>query len=174
MFAIKGKNTQPNPWSPEDDELLRTHAQSLSATQIGKMLSQPRTRSAICGRALRIGVSLQKTVQVAAILSRQPKPPRAARAFVFGSGGSREVKPPKPPKPKSAPKPILLTGQEKPWLERERFECSWIVAGEGADSIACCARVHKRSWCAFHFKLGTIPGTKLAPKSARYIERLAA
>ncbi len=47
----------------------------------------------------------------------------------------------------------------KPWIDRTPFECTWIVAGDGADALCCAAPIHGRGWCLGHYKRGISPSS---------------
>lgn len=43
-------------WSEEDDLIIETHYNSVSAAKIGKMLSRPANKNMVIGRAKRLGL----------------------------------------------------------------------------------------------------------------------
>ena len=109
-----------------------------------------------------------KSLKVAAHLSPpKPKPPNNPR----GSNGQSK------PAMKLAGQGAVFTEAEarqptvvipfreeptpgaKPWLDRTPFECTWIVAGDGADALCCAAPIHGRGWCLGHYKRGISPSS---------------
>jgi hypothetical protein len=53
---------------------------------------------------------------------------------------------------------VVDVSNAKPWIQRGRFECTWIVSDEGtADALACCNPIARGSWCAGHAKIGLVP-----------------
>lgn len=189
-----------SPWTAEREEIVRTMwTAGHSASQIAKRLNCGVSRNSVIGIVHRRGWAHRpKAAAPSANMKYRPgevrrrpdeskaardlrqhnkpvcKAPKVAREFGTAKPPRSQSKAPKAPRPVA---PVLLSGHEKPWLEREPGECNWIVAGAGADSIACCAPVHARGWCAFHFQLGTIPETpsekKRAQKRIRFWARAA-
>ncbi len=74
-------------------------------------------------------------------------------------------------KPKPPPAPVVpMTA--RPWITRAYRECAFLVAGDGADVMSCCARTdEKQSYCAVHRARMYTPGrprrvsTEPAPKT---------
>lgn len=38
----------------------------------------------------------------------------------------------------------------RPWLTRQKGECSWLVSGDDMDALACCLPIVRGAFCAFH------------------------
>lgn len=60
------------------------------------------------------------------------------------------------PREEYRPAPVLLKGTEKPWVERKFGECAYPVAGEGADTLSCCAPT-EGTYCAAHRAIMYLP-----------------
>lgn len=57
------------------------------------------------------------------------------------------------PKNFAAPPVILDASFAKPWTEREFGECAYPIAGEGAETVSCCAKTGGQTYCAGHHKV---------------------
>jgi hypothetical protein len=174
----KGNHT--GYWSHEAHRLeaKRLYMDGLSANEVAKALARTfperdgPTANAVIGLMWRLGVTsadrktaTRSAMKKVARIGPIPKPKREAsptRATI--AARSKALK----PEPIPMSKPVLLSGQEKVWTERKFGECNWIVAGEGADSLACCAKVHARGWCAFHYERGTLK-PEPAPRRKRSV-----
>lgn len=139
-----------------------------SAREVAEMLGT--TRNAVIGKMHRIGVLgvyKRNSKGVPAAKPRQrasaprkfkPSPvastaPRKPPAPTFGNGFQIAAK----PLPANKPQPRLevVPPTAKHWSERAFGQCSWPVAGEGADVFSCCRPVDGR-WCAEHNAIGCI------------------
>jgi GcrA cell cycle regulator len=191
----------PTTWTDERiAELTRLWADGNSASHIAKHFGDC-TRNAVIGKVHRLGLPgrLMTGGQTANLITRMrlahqerkakaPKAPKAPPVKRERYGGARAV--PKPPRlviagnnavvvVPEAPEPWIVTSPSvplpnttpKPWMEREFGECTWPVGGEGADTLSCCAPIHKQSWCKAHFKLGVLP---VQPAKIRIDRRWAA
>ncbi|RAK52113.1 GcrA family cell cycle regulator [Phenylobacterium deserti] len=159
-------------WTPERfDEMARLWANGWSASRIANELGGV-TRNAVIGKLHRAGMK-----RAAPSKPAKPKAPRPSRAvaprLVIAGRGAVVVVPPAGPPRKEllahAWQPLKVS-TPKVWTERQFGECCWPVGGEGAETLSCCAPVHKQGWCADHFRLGTNPQPK---KKARSLERMA-
>lgn len=64
------------------------------------------------------------------------------------------------PAPRSESEALPGAGEPIPFLERQFGQCSWIVSGDADEVMVCGAAIHKRSWCAHHYAVGTVPTGK--------------
>lgn len=131
-----------------------------SAREVAEMLGT--TRNAVIGKMHRIGVIgvyKKNSKDKIADKPRQPaSKPGAAKVKVRAPKRAPKP-PPMPPKPVARPVLTVVPVTTKHWTQRKIGECSWPIAGEGADLIACCRPVSGR-WCAEHDAIGTvIPNT---------------
>ena len=159
-------------WTPERVDQLKQLwlVDGLTALQVAKILGGGVTRNAICGKVHRLGwergarrpttgrlgnggyrkgaAELQKARErsVTARSIRPATPKRQVQTQVYAARIA--------PMPLDQSKPIVIDiTQAKPWLERKTYECAYIVAGEGADSISCAAKCDERGYCSGHRKL---------------------
>lgn len=141
--------------------------QGMSAAQTARMVTagtfRP-SRNAVIGVMHRRGyrrpeASRPSPVKLAStpVLKRAPiAKPAATKGAKIDPFNAKSV--PLDWKPETAPLREVHTGVEpKHWTERRFGECTWIVSGYGADSMACCAPVHFRSWCKLHCEIGFAP-----------------
>lgn len=152
-------------WSPAEDETLRNYigVQKLSAGRVADLHLPGRTRNAIIGRCLRIGVHLSdKTtgekpwtelgisvrtyyrLKAADMpLERKRKPP-VKRSFVSTALLQPAAAPKIVPEPAPRPNPI-------PLIELEPHHCRWPF-GEGREIVFCGAdKIPGRPYCPEHF-----------------------
>lgn len=160
------------PWS--DEELKRVERlwrDGYSAGEIRKGLSG-RSRNAVMGMVYRRGwtrsddaVQATRCVRSASTVRvvRTPRAPRIAGPRVYNPLGVKVTGDTSKPRKPTAETLKTYTGpvaasNPKPWTERGRNECVWIVALAGADSKACCAPVSERGtrfgWCEDHATVG--------------------
>ena len=153
-------------WTPErTKQAADLYSSGKSASEVGRILGT--TRNAVIGKMHREGVlgvykRNRKSVPAAkprqrASAPRAIKAPSAAASIrplpTFGNGyrAADKIKP--PPAPKPAPVLVEVPATAKHWTERAFGECSWPVAGEGADVFSCCRPLAGR-WCAEHNAIG--------------------
>ncbi len=156
----------PFDWTEEACQLLRTRwAEGRSAAEVARELSEGSkrlvTRSAVCGKANRLGLTHTRTEEVRLNnlrrLSNGPKAPRRTRE-------PAKAKPKKPvfvnvrnvvhnlearkrdPGPKVLPASDRTFPLARPWTTRGFGECAFPI-GEGADLLSCCAPT-ERTYCA--------------------------
>lgn len=183
-------------WTEERMEVLRLRwGSGFSATQIADMLNHglPKcdhiTRNAVIGKAHRLKLTQPgearriyltgdgqnnrqrynaKRIQERAVI-RTAKPPKAKKVPVEGWQTQTRREPTKPAAP------VLLTGAEKPWIERKNGECCYPI-GEGADMLMCCQKASEatRNLCAYHFPICYVVGSAMKPRDVRHYERKAA
>lgn len=163
---------RPNKWTDEQVALLKDmRAAGHSATLIARALGEEFTRSAVLGKAHRLGLDFIKpeVMQLTARVSRrrvQPTTPRRAKA---------------PPKPKP-PTPTVVTevrtkdafvalpGSAPVAIEHRALKgCRWpIDAGEGI--ALCCNRARDPghvSYCPEHRSLSGQRGLRTADKAVK-------
>jgi GcrA cell cycle regulator len=145
-------------WTDERIALLKKlWRDGLTGSQIAKRLGYV-TRSAVIGKANRLGLASRALPKVTAGGVARPSKTRTASRGGFASvrvstQGKVFAAPPVMPLP---PMPAILdVSQAKPWLERAFGECAFPVAGEGADVMSCCAPVRGEGarYCAGHHKI---------------------
>lgn len=175
-----GRGTKcANDWTPARVDLAKSlWADGWSAAEIAKRLGSV-SRNAVIGKLNRLGFQRNTA-------SGPKKPPRAptqTRRYVRGGTprlkvvGVAVVEETQARAARAIPfaeafEPLPDT-TPRPFVERGSSHCAWPVGGEGADTLSCCAPVHKRGWCATHFALGTQP---MKPKqmAKEYVRRFAA
>lgn len=155
-------------WTDERTELAaKMYSGGKSASEVAKVLGC--TRNAVIGKMRREGVLGAYTRNRKGVPAAKPrqrasapraiKAPSAAASIrpvpTFGNGyrAADKIKP--PPAPKPAPVLVAVPATAKHWTERAFGECSWPVAGEGADIFSCCRPVAGR-WCVEHNAIGCI------------------
>jgi len=155
------------PWTPEQEEELRFLAESgLSAREISRKLSVPRSRNAILGRARRMGIKVGLTMEEMAALAREaretgkprvailPGPVTEAEAQLFSVTTIAPVAPaPSPPlKPGRPPIPLKPVGRSV--YELTHSCCRWIDGQPSDPQPYKCDGVAEvgSSWCPKHFK----------------------
>lgn len=148
-----------------------------SASEIARDLKGAVSRSAVCAKVARLGL-VRKDKQGASI--PRITVPKASR-------GRYPKKPPvhhvEPLPPRAAPRApaVVDASHAKPWLQRGNNECAWIIEGELADAIACCAPVctegADNQWCDAHAFIGLTPAarkTVIAKNAANaFLDRMA-
>lgn len=146
-------------WTDEACELLRKRwAEGASAAEVARELGCV-SRSAVCGKAHRLGLTHTRTEEVRLNNIRRLTPKRER---------VRRTKPNKPAKPpryvnvrnvvhnlearkrdpgvKALPAADRTFPLARPWTTRKFGECAYPV-GEGADTLSCCAPT-ERTYCA--------------------------
>ncbi len=138
-----------------DDTVERAKAEyriGRSAGEIAKMIGAP-SRNAVIGKLSRLSLFKRELPQNPKLVNAVDREAvlqpfaRTKRAPML------EMMPRKPPLPMYGPRDRLAT-VGRSLMSRRFTECSWIVAGDGAESLMCCARVVSGSWCAGHAKIG--------------------
>jgi hypothetical protein len=156
------------PWTPEqEDELRRLAAEGLSAAEISRRLSIPRSRNAVLGRARRMGVKVGMTMEEMAALAREAREgiarprlplsheePTEAEARLFWIT-TAPVAPVASPQLKPGRPSIQPTPEGRSVYELTHSCCRWIE-GEPSDPrpYKCTSVVTEvgTSWCPVHFK----------------------
>jgi hypothetical protein len=88
----------------------------------------------------------------------------------------RAIKQAPAPRPEAQPQPriVLLTGLERVWTERAFAQCAFPVAGEGADTLSCCAPTGGKVYCPAHRKIMYQPRSTMSGHDRKYFaERVA-
>lgn len=163
-------------WPPERiDALAELWAEGLSCSKIAEALNDRfgcrLTRNAVIGKVHRSGMPRRSAaVKIAnnraAATARREK--RGLREnFDAAMILKRQAT---APRPLPEPPPVADASFAKPWMERGFGECTWIIAGTGAEAVACCAPVHAFGWCKAHHRIGTKPSTY---EQRRELSRLA-
>lgn len=153
-------------WTDERVELLKKMwAAGLSASQVAKTLGGI-TRNSVIGKVHRMKLpgrakpSKPVVAARAARIARAPRPPRVERPKLVIAGNGAVLQVAKAPAPRvSTLEAQPLPGVDpKPWLERAFGECAFVVGGDGADALSCCAKVKSGTpYCAPHNKIMYAP-----------------
>lgn len=125
-------------WTTDmDATLVSGWNEGLSSFEIAGLIGSPITASAVRGRRADIGL-----------------PPRTHETLVLAGlvkgGWLRQAV---QPLPSSERVPLC---KPKPFAERERFECAFIIAEDRETTLACCAPIQpgaRRPYCDFHLTL---------------------
>jgi GcrA cell cycle regulator len=163
-------------WTVEKVEAFKVlWGEGKSGSEIAKALGL-RSRSAVLSKARRLNLPNRDVAECNRVrAAKRPKGPpkprpkkrhnnfasinsarRKAKAELIIVGCSAAEEPAPPPKvidKEDAFNP-LPGSTPKPWTEREFGECAWPVGGEGAETLSCCQKVSKGSWCIDHARLG--------------------
>lgn len=152
-----------NPsWTPVLIERLKEErARGLSSAQIAKLLNREfRTtfsRNAVIGKAARLGLTQPA-------LTTPSKPARVEKPITPPK--PRALKPVPAPKPAPPPRPepvapadlTVIPATAKHWIERAPCQCAWPVAGQGYETLSCCAPTREGSaYCAPHYAAMHMP-----------------
>jgi len=165
-------------WTPERVETARRLYidEGMSAGEVAAILRHGATRSAVIGKAHRMGwmVNGRKPASKPSRIVSPPKirVPRNKPALVSGNL-------PRPANDRDKPEPVRATlasiesPNARPWMDGRKFgECTWLI-GEGISALSCCNPVLARGWCAGHHAVGTNPiqPSKLRARSASSFAR---
>lgn len=165
----------PDGLWPEErmERLTAMWAEGLSCGEIAKALGV--TRNAVIGKRHRMKLPKRQEAShrvnhMSYRPKREPKPPKEPKAPKQPRRGQAEKHRP----PLFAAAPVDAT-HAKPWLERAFGECAYIIAGEGADSIACCGPAVDavlRPYCIGHSAVMFVRSDK-SEKHLRWLGRAA-
>jgi GcrA cell cycle regulator len=172
-------------WTDERVTRLRElWALGWSASQVCKELGAT-SRSAVCGKVNRLGMSnsperslITQTISNAprrvARRTRAAPKPRTPRADVAASGIVRraEARRRDPGHAALPPPPPIDVTNARPWTTRRFGECAFPVAGEGADTLSCCAPT-EGTYCPAHHAVMVRPDQPTKRDTMR-IARIAA
>lgn len=176
---LNGHTRKPNDctakWTDERVEILKTEwATGKSATQIAVILGGV-TRNSIIGKVHRMGLpgraeaSAPRKLEPRKLATVAPSKPRAIapgnpleNAIAAATANAQARERPEPPSD--------IKCEPRIWTDRGAG-CNWVVSGRGADSMACCNRVHARGWCKAHYKLGTVPAQTNEKELARSLRK---
>ena len=175
-------------WTHRDAELKELWSRGWAASRIAEHFGDV-SRNAVIGRLHRIGCRREISGTVASATTQRaqrakraaekalrPKAPKRVGASDYvklHSGGISararsargRILEPQAPAGELFDVPLVDVTNARPWLQRERGQCAWPIAGRGADTISCCAPVHKHgSWCKPHRAIGYRP-VRLEPAS---------
>lgn len=135
-----------SPWSEERVDLLKTlWNKGESASAIAKALGGGVSRSAVCAKVHRLGLSGQPQIHRVGRPKVKQGAPRPAPAVVLAT------KPPPSPKP-VPPKPVNWADPPptaRPWLERAFGECAFPFDGPDG-TLSCCAPTGGARYCEDH------------------------
>lgn len=160
-------------WSAEQDaELFRFYiTQGMSASQCAEKMGHGRSRSAIIGRANRLGFKREggsaprsfksypkRAAPKTTRRKQQPAPAFLAKGFTFGG-------PIQPAAPTVAAD--IDSPNAKYWEERGFGECCYIVSEDGP-AISCCNPC-SGDYCAPHYRVMRIPSVKAGPRKIQPI-----
>lgn len=172
-------------WTEERASLAaKLYSEGKSASEVGKVLGV--SRNAVIGKMHRMGVLGHYKRNQRGEAAQKPRPrsapsaprkiaaashtPSKPRATELGNGLHITAKLPSVP---MTPRLEVIPPTARPWTERHENECSWPVAGEGADTISCCRPVAGR-WCAEHNAIGCIKPETDAKSLFRALRRAVA
>ena len=157
-------------WTPEStDELIRLWNLGRSAGDISALWGGKPSRNAIVGKVNRLrqtGVELRSGACLKGRPTRttpKPRPPKRERPALLLTS----------PDPIPTFKPYVIPPTAKHWTERQTGECTWPVAGEGADTISCCQPATGR-WCPDHNAIGSVKPETDATRLFRILRRAVA
>lgn len=173
-------------WTDERIEQLKAlHAEGLSANEIAKRLCRGLTRNAVIGKLHRLGLTggteaSRERLREARRLAAAQRKQRMERKVKAVSAPNKSTFNTRTGAPLPVEAPVVLREiapvvDPKPFLERKRFECSWIVSPDGAEEILCCAgQVVKGGLCAAHAEIGLKPSKTTAKQYERAVSKWAA
>jgi len=161
-------------WTDERVALLtKLWGEGLSGSQIAKKLGGL-TRSAVIGKVHRLKLPGRERPAAPARVKRPPMS-RARQSDAGRAVATTKLRPLQPPAP-----PVVVTAEHaKPWTERRFGECAYPIAGEGADTVSCCAPTEK-TYCKAHSAAMFAPSKanetlkRSADRFAAYMARRAA
>ena len=151
----------PEAW---EAELRRLHAEektnSQTATALNAKFGCKLTRNSVLGKKYRLGLctpieqfaaGFHAPQHIAVVVKPATRP--AASSLRFGEHR---------PLIRSAPVSVVRTVETDPqfwtpFTDRSRFQCSYIMDGEGADAICCGHPVHLAGYCTAHHQLTRVP-----------------
>lgn len=147
-------------WTPQRIETMtRLWDEGQSASEIAQAIGAV-SRSSVCGKIFRLGLSRPRAVRTKQLLIFRPKPPKVsspkpepkprATNNLLAVNVARRAVAPTAPLPKAKPDGIAIA--PRPWISRAFGECAYSVAGDGADTLSCCNPTEAR-YCAPHRKL---------------------
>lgn len=148
-------------WTDERLERLKTlWLQGHSAEQIACDLGGGVTRSAICGKVWRLGLTRAKGAEARPVtVAKRPGTKLAVRKTGTGHvlGYIEASVQPLPP-----PTPVSAGLNARPWDSRERGECMWPLDGPDGALMACCDKADGK-YCKPHHDLAYRPA-KQSPR----------
>lgn len=179
-------------WTAAKVELItRLWREGLSASQIAAVAGA--TRNAVIGKLARCRLTrsdqCRRTTTSLQNLNIKPKPPKPEirhQAKVFGETPVKPVavkvsattgrtypQPEDLPLPRRGPEDLSTA---RPWLTRQFGECPFPIAGEGADTLSCCARTEEgEGYCPTHrariYEKARSPEQKAADKARAALMR---
>lgn len=179
-------------WTDDQTDKLKALWQDgMSGAQIAEIINREfaeagYSRNAIIGRIHRLGLPTRQKAseprKMAPVAASRPKMPKGAfvlPALANAPGNpfenaiaaatqnalARET----PDREMPDPDDNVICAS-RIWTDRGSG-CNWVVSGRGADSMACCNRVHARGWCVEHYAIG-VDGRKVSAKElARGLRR---
>lgn len=164
-----------NTWTPERvEQLARLWAEGYSGSQIAEQLGGV-SRNAVIGKVTRLNLPKRsQDANRATMAYKAPRPPRPAKAprlRVAGSGVIFEESAPPPPLAfiSQCAFDALPDTEPQPWEERTASQCSWPIG----DGLSCCAPVHSFGWCKAHHAAGRKPAEASEKDLVRMLRRYA-
>jgi GcrA cell cycle regulator len=151
-LGLGRKGLPPAVWTEERFQTaLSLWKDGVPGSRIAEKLGL--TRNAVLGKLSREGFMK---------LNGPSAPVKKLKATAPPPEPRKRVTIPNLPKPIPLPPPrkVPTTAAAKPWTQRRRGECNWIVDDDGVEAIACCAPVLKQGWCAEHCRIGLNPTPK--------------
>jgi hypothetical protein len=119
---------EPFNWTDEACDLLRSRwAEGASASEVARELGGTLSRSAVCGKAMRLG------------LSHTPRYVNVRNVVHNIEARKRD------PGPRALPKVERTFPLARPWIERGPRQCAFPI-GQGGDLHSCCAPT-ERTYC---------------------------
>ncbi len=140
------------PWTDKHvADLKRLWGEGKSGTEIAAIFGGI-SRCAVLGKIHRLHLAKRPKDQ------RQARPradrPAKQRPRVNNTGGARKVEAIRIKGKHPIPPPAVIDASfAKPWLQRQFGECAYPIAGDGDETVSCCAPCHGHRYCAGHRKV---------------------
>lgn len=158
-------------WTDERLERMKTlWLQGHSAEQIACDLGGGVTRSAICGKVWRLGLTRAKGAEARSVtVAKLPGTKLAVRKTGTGHVLGYEAA---PVQPLPAPTQVNAGLNARPWDSREKGECMWPLDGPAGELLACCDPADGK-YCKPHHDLAYKPAKQSQRELVRSLRKYA-